>query len=143
MPDRITELISNETDDNAVSGIIQKLAVLLAKDNDVERAYLCTRHAVQIHKLSGEGAHFCGYRNMQMLCLATGSSGLQGGCKVDLSKKFSISQLQDLIERAWNDDINAHGKIQTGGVKGTRKHVGTSEVGSMLCCYDVRCIDRI
>jgi zinc finger-containing ubiquitin peptidase 1 len=128
MPARIANIISDEGDENAVTGITHRLVVLLKKDPDVETAYTCTRHAVQIHKLSNEGADFCGYRNIQMLCSAVGLSEVQTGCAVDLRKKLSIPLLQDLIEQAWDRDINPHGRIQTGGIKGTRKYVGTSEV---------------
>ena len=128
MPACLANIISDEGDENAVPGIIPNLAVLLKKDSAVEIGYLCTRHAVQIHKLYHEGADFCGYRNIQMLCLAMGLSGFQTGGAIDLRRKASIPKLQDLIEQAWDRDINSHGKIQTGGIKGTRKHVGTSEV---------------
>lgn len=129
IPDHIARIIAEEDDQNTLPGVIPKLARLLSRDSDVETAYLCIEHTVQVHKLPDEGAHFCGYRNMQMLCLAIGLSGHQGVGEVDLSRKLSIPQLQDFIERAWSSGINAHGRVQTGGIKGTRKHVGTSEVG--------------
>jgi hypothetical protein len=128
MPERIANLISNEDDQNTLPGVIPRLGHLLSRDPGVEVAYLCTEHAVQIHKLPGEGAHFCGYRNMQMLCLALGLSGQTTTREIDLRRKLSIPQLQDLVEGAWDRGINAHGWQQTGGIKGTRKHVGTSEV---------------
>lgn len=128
MPERITKFIAKEDNQNATFEIIPKLALLLNRSPDVEAAYLCTEHAVQVHKLSDEGAHFCGYRNIQMLCLALGRSGYSKVGDVDLQPKLNIPQLQDLVERAWDQGINAHGRIQTGGIKGTRKHVGTSEV---------------
>lgn len=37
-------------------------------------------------------------------------------------------ELQDMIERAWDMGFNSHGRIVTGGIRGTRKHIGTSEV---------------
>ena len=128
MPDRIATLVAHEDDQNALSGVISSLAQLLRRDPDVEVAYLCTKHAVQVHKLPGEGAHFCSYRNMQMLCLALGLSERQRTGEIDLRRKLSIAQLQDLIQSAWDRGMNAHGRQQTGGIKGTRKHVGTSEV---------------
>lgn len=128
MANRITKLISNESNDNAHPSIIQKLDNLLNKDPNVETALLCSRHAIQIHKMKGEGGHFCGYRNMQMLCLALGFCGYQASDGIDLRQKLSVPRLQDLIERAWDRGFNDHGRILTGGVKGTRKHVGTSEV---------------
>jgi hypothetical protein len=40
----------------------------------------------------------------------------------------TIFQIQDLIENAWDNGINAQGRAETGGVKGTRKYIGTPEV---------------
>lgn len=40
----------------------------------------------------------------------------------------SVLELQDMIERAWDMGFNSHGRIVTGGIRGTRKHIGTSEV---------------
>lgn len=40
----------------------------------------------------------------------------------------SVFRIQDLIENAWDMGINAHGRAETGGVKGTRKYIGTPEV---------------
>ena len=42
----------------------------------------------------------------------------------------SIFGIQDLIEHAWDAGINAQGRIETGGVKGTRKWIGTPEVSN-------------
>lgn len=40
----------------------------------------------------------------------------------------TIFQLQDLIENAWDHGHNSHGRLETGGIKGTRKFIGTPEV---------------
>jgi len=40
----------------------------------------------------------------------------------------SVFQIQDIIEAAWDSGINAQGRIETGGIKGTRKYIGTPEV---------------
>ena len=39
-----------------------------------------------------------------------------------------IFQIQNLIENAWDNGINAQGRAETGGIKGTRKYIGTPEV---------------
>lgn len=39
----------------------------------------------------------------------------------------SILQLQELIEDAWDKGINDTGRIETGGIRGTRKYIGTPE----------------
>lgn len=44
----------------------------------------------------------------------------------------SIFRIQDYIEKAWDLGINAQGRIETGGVRGTRKYIGTPEVKSLL-----------
>ena len=40
----------------------------------------------------------------------------------------SIFQIQDLIENAWDSGFNSQGREETGGIKGTRKYIGTPEV---------------
>ena len=70
---------------------------------------------------------FCGYRNIQMLIsyiIASQSTGAQL-----FGESFpTIFQIQDLIENAWDDGFNSQGRSETGGVKGTRKYIGTPEV---------------
>ncbi len=70
---------------------------------------------------------FCGYRNIQML------SSYIVGARVEGTEALgdripSIFRIQDYIENAWDMGINASGRIETGGVKGTRKYIGTPEV---------------
>jgi hypothetical protein len=42
----------------------------------------------------------------------------------------SIFQIQDFIEQAWDSGYNPQGRVETGGIKGTRKYIGTPEVGT-------------
>lgn len=123
MPGELAKLLQDEDSSNSLAGVVPNLAKLLEHDGNLETAYLCTVEAVQISKLPNEGAHFCGYRNIQMLWGALASTTPR------LSPvKPTVLKLQALIEDAWNAGINDHGRILTGGIKGTRKHVGTSEV---------------
>lgn len=46
----------------------------------------------------------------------------------------SIFKIQDFIETAWDHGINARGRIETGGIRGTRKYIGTPEVCRMQQC---------
>lgn len=74
---------------------------------------------------------FCGYRNIQMLLSYLINSGARG------SELFgdvvpSIPDIQNLIEDAWDSGFNVQGRIETGGIKGTRKYIGTSEVSILL-----------
>lgn len=49
------------------------------------------------------------------------------------SEKFrgnipTIFEIQDIIEHAWDMGFNAEGRIETGGIRGTRKYIGTPDV---------------
>jgi hypothetical protein len=127
MPNDLWSLISEETGAaTELHAAIPILSHLLARDESVKKYYVCTRHAVQVFKTRSEGAHFCGYRNIQMLLLAL--RHLQPKKLVALSDHVTIPQLQQAIEKAWDAGYNAHGRVLTGGIIGTRKHIGTSEV---------------
>lgn len=136
MPDRIAAVINAEDESSVqATGIISRLNQLLQADSDVEAVYLCQDSAIQVCKLPNEGNHFCGYRNMQMLCLALGQSGL---CPA-LLKRPTIPELQAMIEHAWDQGFNPHGRVHTGGIVGTRKHVGTPEAEALLLSLNVPC----
>ena len=139
MPKELSSLLANEDSSNSFPGVVPKLVRFLEQDTNVEAAYLCTDVAVQISKLRDEVAYFCGYRNMQMLCLALGLSSTACTESVDLSKKLTIGQLQTLIEDAWDRGSNAHGKTQTGGIQNTRKHVGTAEAEALFLSLSLPC----
>lgn len=108
---------------NAVQGVIPNLVFLLQYNDAIVAAYLCTANAMQISKTSDEGAHFCGYRNIQMVLAAQEFESNGANAKIP-----TIADLQIKIEEAWRAGFNAHGMTQTGGIRGTRKHIGTSEV---------------
>ncbi|KAK4690747.1 zinc finger-containing ubiquitin peptidase 1, partial [Lecanoromycetidae sp. Uapishka_2] len=55
------------------------------------------------------------------------------------TSKVSIFALQELIEEAWDNGVNDHGRIQTGGVRHTRKYVGTSEAQALFKNRGVNC----
>lgn len=114
MPPGVTAVLAAEDDSNKMQGVMRFLQCLLVNISGIRIAYLCDFTVSQVWKLDGEGNHFCGYRNAQMLV-------------VQLQNK-TVLQMQELIELAWEAGHNTHGKIETGGIKGTRKHVGTSEV---------------
>jgi hypothetical protein len=115
------DVVANET-----SQVIPVLSKLCEQDNSVERAFFCHPAVRHVFKLPGEGG-FCGYRNIQMLVSYIKDSRTDGHEKFP-GRLPSILTLQDMIEQAWDMDINSAGRIETGGVKGTRKYIGTSEV---------------
>lgn len=124
------QLILQETVENETPGVIPILSQLSALDKGIEKAYYCHPSTVHIFKTPKEGG-FCGYRNIQMLlsyitgAKARGHEQFQG-------RTPSILKLQDWIEDAWDQGINEIGRAQTGGIKGSRKYIGTPEVLDLL-----------
>jgi zinc finger-containing ubiquitin peptidase 1 len=115
------ESLVNETPD-----VIPVLAQLCKQDPSVQQVFFChpaTRHICKIDKEGG----FCGYRNVQMLISYIRSTQAEG-FEHFLDGSPSIFKLQDLIEAAWDQGFNSHGRVETGGIKGTRKYIGTPEV---------------
>lgn len=125
-------------------GVISVLEQLLSQSKSTEYAYLCDPAVQHVSKLKKEGivvaktllgkadaqSHlggFCGYRNIQMMISyiiganAPGVDRFQG-------RLPTIFEIQELIERAWDLGINSQGRVETGGIKGTRKYIGTPEV---------------
>lgn len=43
----------------------------------------------------------------------------------------TIFEIQDYIENAWDLGINAQGRVETGGIRGTRKYIGTPDVSKL------------
>lgn len=122
------KLVKVETVANETPHLIPILADLSEKDSSVEKAFLCSPEVRHVFKLPKEGG-FCGYRNIQMII-----SYIQDA-QVDGHQQFpgpipSIMKLQDMIEQAWDLGFNSTGRIETGGIRGTRKYIGTPEVCS-------------
>ncbi|PIA93616.1 Zinc finger with UFM1-specific peptidase domain protein [Cercospora beticola] len=138
MPDRIADLISKEGERNRVRNVIPKLAQHLQQDSDNGYAYLCTTGVVQVHKLKNEGGHFCGYRNIQMLLSCLPGLILSLGPSISLDK-CSIFDIQEVIESAWDAGFNLHGRIATGGIRGSRKHIGTPEAEALMLSLHIPC----
>lgn len=126
------EAIANET-----PGLVPVLARLSHLDQSVERAFYCSPDVRYISKMPKEGG-FCGYRNIQMLisyireAKSVGYEHFQG-------KLPSILRLQDLIEEAWEMGFNSSGKIETGGIRLTRKYIGTPEAQALFQSLDIPC----
>jgi zinc finger-containing ubiquitin peptidase 1 len=114
-------------------GVVSVLALLLEQSSSTKYAYLCHPCVQHVSKLKREGTFptggFCGYRNIQMMSsyiIHTKSKGYE-----PFSNSIpSIFQIQEWIETAWDQGINTQGRLETGGVRGTRKYIGTPEVHS-------------
>ncbi|KAL4929644.1 peptidase family C78-domain-containing protein [Aspergillus undulatus] len=115
--------------ENQTPNVVPALAQLCGQDKSVQRAFLCSAHVHHISKMPREGG-FCGYRNIQMLVSYIQQSRSPG------SERFTgalptILRLQDMIEHAWDEGYNSIGRTETGGIRGTRKYIGTSESKEM------------
>ncbi|CAI6100516.1 unnamed protein product [Clonostachys chloroleuca] len=118
-------------------GIVPILQQLLDQCPTTEYAYVCSPCVTHISKTRREGS-FCGYRNIQMLTSWIIASGAQGSNM--FGPKFpSIFQIQDLIENAWDNGFNAQGRVETGGIRGTRKYIGTPEAAAMFSSLGIPC----
>ncbi|KAK4569953.1 hypothetical protein LTR86_002923 [Recurvomyces mirabilis] len=94
-----------------------------ADENEV--TYLCRPSVNHVSKLRCDG-NFCGYWNIQMLLTYLRASGELP----DIHRTPDVLQIQDSIEQAWDNGILAHGRRETGGIRGTRKWIGTSEAAA-------------
>jgi len=109
-----------------VAGVMPVLARLSAASNNVEMAYLCHPSVRHVHRLNKDGP-FCGYRNIQMLVSYIQGAKAEGYTAFD-QKLPGVLDIQDMIETAWDNDICSFARAETGGIKGTRKWIGTPEV---------------
>lgn len=119
------------------SGVIPALKHLLELSASTEYAYLCHPDALHVAKIRREGG-FCGYRNIQVLAAHIIGTQIEGW------KQFgddipSIFEIQDLIETAWDRGYNVRGRTETGGVRGTRKYIGTPEAQALFASMGFPC----
>jgi hypothetical protein len=130
-------LVTDETVENETRGEIPVLVRLCRQDDSVQRAFFCDHRVRHVFKLPGEGG-FCGYRNIQMLISYLKDTGNPAGERFP-ERLPSIFELQDLIENAWALGFNSSGKAETGGIKGTRKYIGTPEAQALFASLDIKC----
>ena len=106
--------------ENETSGLIPVLGDLCARARSTEVAYFCHRSVRHIHKIRCEG-NFCGYWNIQMM------SSFLADNSGDKNLLPHVLNIQDTIERAWDNGICTYSRIETGGIRGTRKWIGTHD----------------
>ncbi|KAK3399011.1 DUF1671-domain-containing protein [Sordaria brevicollis] len=111
-------------------GIIPVLAQLFEQCSSTRKAFLCHPSTNHVSKLKKEGG-FCGYRNIQMLSSYIVSTKYPGYHQFR-GEIPTIFDIQEMIETAWDHGINARGRIETGGIRGTRKYIGTPEAMAMF-----------
>ena len=125
------EAVANET-----PGLVPVLARLSELDDAVERAFYCSPEVRHIAKMQREGG-FCGYRNIQMM-ISYIRDAKSDGHQHFHGRIPSILKLQDLIEQAWDMGFNSAGRIETGGVRLTRKYIGTPEAQALFMSLNIR-----
>ncbi|KAI1261279.1 peptidase family C78-domain-containing protein [Xylariaceae sp. FL1019] len=136
MPDWLVDLLVKGKYKSS-EGIVPVLGKLLEHSTTTEHAWLCHPAVHHVSKLPREGG-FCGYRNIQMLSSYLIGANITGA--EDIGHEIpSIFQIQDYIETAWDMGINASGRIETGGVRGTRKYIGTPEAQAMFTALQIPC----
>ncbi|KAF7174129.1 hypothetical protein CNMCM5623_006461 [Aspergillus felis] len=126
-----------ETSDNEASNVISVLSQLCEQDKSVQRAFFCSPKVRQVSKTPREGG-FCGYRNIQMLISYIQESHISGHEHFTETLP-TILQLQDMIERAWDMGFNSVGRAETGGIRGTRKYIGTPEAQALFLSLGIDC----
>ncbi|KAI1814812.1 DUF1671-domain-containing protein [Poronia punctata] len=136
MPKALVALLEREKY-NSAEGVIPALGRILEQNPTTRYAYLCHPAVQHISKLRNEGG-FCGYRNIQMLASYIVGSRAVGADKFG-GHIPSIFEIQDYIEGAWDMGINSTGRIETGGVKGTRKFIGTPEAQAVFLAFKIPC----
>ncbi|KAJ6127491.1 hypothetical protein N7523_003103 [Penicillium sp. IBT 18751x] len=123
--------------ENETEHLIPVIANLCEQDKSVERAFLCSPKVRHVCKMPREGG-FCGYRNIQMLisyvtrARAPGHEHFPKGVP-------TILEIQDMIEQAWDMGFNSTGRTETGGIKGTRKFIGTPEAQALFMSLSIHC----
>ncbi|KAJ5928001.1 hypothetical protein N7466_006957 [Penicillium verhagenii] len=127
------KLTRHTTVENETDHLIPVIAKLCEQDSSVQRAFLCSSKVRHICKMPREGG-FCGYRNIQMLVSYLTKSQSPGHEHFPNGVP-TILDLQDKIELAWDMGFNSAGRTETGGIRGTRKFIGTPESGD-LRAYD-------
>lgn len=120
------EIISNET-----PNLVPVLARLSVLDRKVACAFYCNPYVRHVAKLQGEGG-FCGYRNIQMLISYIRDAGAPGHEHFDRKRLPSVLRMQEMIENAWDQGFNKSGRVETGGIRWTRKYIGTPEAQAMF-----------
>jgi hypothetical protein len=103
------------------------LADLSAHDPNTTAAYFCHKSVKHVHKLKCDG-NFCGYWNIQML-LSYRLARIEDSAHSNLPLP-NVLEIQETIEAAWDAGICAFGRTETGGIRNTRKWIGTQEAAA-------------
>lgn len=130
-------LVRIETIANETPNLVPVLSRLSQLDRSVERAFYCSPEVRHVCKMPKEGG-FCGYRNIQMMVSFIQDANITGAEHFP-GRLPTILKLQDMIEKAWDMGFNASGRLETGGIRFTRKYIGTPEAQALFMSLDILC----
>lgn len=130
------KLVKVETISNETPNLVPVLARLSFLDRKISRAFYCNPFIRHVAKLDKEGG-FCGYRNIQMLISYIRDSQAPGHEHFQRRRLPSILKLQEMIESAWDQGYNSSGRTETGGIRLTRKYIGTPEAQALLLSLNI------
>ncbi|KAJ2307445.1 hypothetical protein IWW55_000969 [Coemansia sp. RSA 2706] len=103
---------------------------------------LCNKHTQLFNTTFSDRGWACGYRNCQMLLssLMASEVGVSAFGRIPGDGGVaSVSDLQQMLELAWQEGYDVDGAAQLGHrVKGTRKWIGATEVYCILAHLGVR-----
>ncbi len=119
------EVVANET-----PNLVPVLARLSQLDSTILRAFYCDPRVAHVAKLPKEGG-FCGYRNIQMQISYVRDAQVPGHHHFQSRRLPSILRLQEMIEDAWDRGYNTTARVETGGIRMTRKYIGTAEAQAL------------
>lgn len=128
-------MVENQDAEHAAKApaVLPILSRIIDRDKKTKKVILCHPCVRYVGKIKGEGNNFCGYRNIQMLVGYVQDCGIGMGMGGGLEGGIpGVLELQDMIEDAWMRGFNEYGRKQTGGIRDTRKHIGTPEVSTFL-----------
>lgn len=131
-------LVLESSVENEVPGLVPLLAQLSGLDDSVDRAYFCHPSVQHCYKRKSHSG-FCGYLNIQMQISYIRGAQAPGHQKF-VRRIPGILDIQEMIELAWDRGICDLGRLQTGGVRNTRKWIGTPEVRMTLLEQSHNCI---
>ncbi|KAF8859589.1 DUF1671-domain-containing protein [Acephala macrosclerotiorum] len=122
---------------NQTAEILPVIEQFLDQDEATAYAYTCDPAVRHVSKLKREGG-FCGYRNIQVMCSYIIGAESQGH-EIFNGKVPTIFDIQEYIESAWDMGISSQGRVETGGIRGTRKYIGTPDAQAMFCSLGIAC----
>ena len=123
-------LVRRETVANETPNLVPILARLSQLDPTILRASYCDPRVCHVAKLPKEGG-FCGYRNIQMQVSYVRDARAPGHQHFEGRWLPSILKLQDMIEDGWDRGYNTAARVETGGIRMTRKYIGTAEAQAL------------